>query len=76
MGSSDFNAEVKAFDSDHIVRGATSFAWSSVVWRERQTSTCCRRGSKFRWMRSTPTASESTIEKFFECFASTGVKSP
>ena len=24
IGSSDFNAEVKAFDSDHIVRGANS----------------------------------------------------
>jgi len=29
--------------------------------------------AKLRWMRSTPIPRESMIEKFFECFARTGV---
>lgn len=33
-------------------------------------------GSKFRWMRSTPTESVSTKSKLFVCLAKTGVKSP
>src|SRR5260370_23789989 len=33
-------------------------------------------GSKFRCIRSTPTAMQSMSENDFECFASTGVKSP
>src|SRR3972149_4626466 len=39
-------------------------------------STCFRMGSKLRCIRSTPTEIASTRENAFECFASTGVKSP
>lgn len=41
-----------------------------------QASTCFLIGSKFRCMRSTPTARMSTRLKCLVCFASTGVKSP
>src|SRR3981081_974458 len=41
-----------------------------------QASTCFRIGSKFRCIRSTPTEMQSIRENDFECFASTGVKSP
>src|SRR5215469_17610913 len=52
------------------------FAVTSVSSDCRQSSTCLRIGSKFRCIRSTPTEIASTNEKDFECFASTGVKSP
>ena len=52
------------------------FAVTSVSSDCRQISTCLRIGSKFRCMRSTPTEIESTNEKDFECFASTGVNAP
>jgi len=39
----------------------------------RQCSVCRRMGSKLRCMRSTPIATLSCREEFFECFASTGV---
>jgi hypothetical protein len=41
-----------------------------------QASTCLRTGSKFRCIRSTSTGIQSMSENDFECFASTGVKSP
>ena len=39
-------------------------------------STYFRIGSKFRCIRSTPTEMQSMSENDFECFASTGVKTP
>src|SRR5580704_13119783 len=39
-------------------------------------STYFRIGSKFRFIRSTPTEMQSMSENDFECFASTGVKTP
>jgi hypothetical protein len=39
-------------------------------------STCLRIGSKFRCMRSTPTAMQSMSENDFECLARTGVNTP
>ena len=48
---------------------------SDSCWA-RQLSTCCRIGSKFRCTRSTPVESVSSSEKYFECFAKTGLKSP
>jgi len=41
-----------------------------------QVSTCLRMGSKLRCIRSTPTEMQSMSENDFECFASTGVKTP
>jgi hypothetical protein len=41
-----------------------------------QASTCFRIGSKFRRIRSTPTAMHSIGENDFECFANTGVTAP
>jgi hypothetical protein len=41
-----------------------------------QASTCLCIGSKLRCIRSTPAAMQSINENDFECFASTGVKSP
>jgi DNA-directed RNA polymerase specialized sigma24 family protein len=41
------------------------------VWR--QLSTCRCMGSKFRWMRSTPTERVSTRLKLLVCLAKTGV---
>ena len=38
--------------------------------------TCRRIGSKFRWMRSTPTDSVSTRLKLLVCLARTGVNAP
>ena len=52
------------------------FAVTSVGFAWRQSSTCLRKGSKFRCIRSTPTEIASTSEKDLECLASTGVKSP
>ena len=42
----------------------------------RQDSTWRCMGSKFRWMRSTPTESVSTRLKLLVCLAKTGVKAP
>src|SRR5260370_37729685 len=39
-------------------------------------STCCRSGSKFRCIRSTPTEMQSIRENDFECLASTRVNTP
>ena len=41
-----------------------------------QVLICLRTGSKFRCIRSMPTEMQSTSDNDFECFASTGVKSP
>src|SRR5260370_31164652 len=54
----------------------TTFAVESVSSLFCQSSTCFRIGSKFLCMRSTPTEIQSMSENDFECFASTGVKSP
>jgi hypothetical protein len=48
-----------------------SFAASADSGCAHQRSTCCRIGSKFRCIRSTPTESASSSEKRFECFANT-----
>lgn len=53
-----------------------TFAVTSVNSLLCQASTCFRMGSKFRCIRSTPTEMQSISENDFECFASTGVKSP
>src|SRR5450756_1200511 len=54
----------------------TTLAVTSTTSLLCHVSTCFRIGSKFRCIRSTPIARESTSENDFECFASTGVKSP
>ena len=54
----------------------TTFAVTSVSSLLCHASTCFRMGSKLRCIRSTPTAMQSISENDFECFASTGVKSP
>jgi len=54
----------------------TTFAVTSVSSLLCHSSTCFRSGSKFRRIRSTPTAMQSISENDFECLASTGVKSP
>src|ERR1700751_324672 len=54
----------------------TTLAVTSVSSLLRQVSTCLRIGSKLRCMRSMPTEMQSISENDFECFASTGVKSP
>src|SRR5258708_5282227 len=54
----------------------TTLAVTSVSSLLCQVSTCFRIGSKFRCMRSTPTEMQSMSENDFECFPSTGVKSP
>src|SRR5579862_5420098 len=53
-----------------------SFAVISASCDSRQPSTCFRMPSKFRCIRSTPIDSAEVSEKFFECLASTGWKSP
>jgi hypothetical protein len=50
-----------------------SFAATVEICLDRHSSTCRRIGSKFRCIRSTPIAKLSSSEKFFECFAKTGV---
>src|SRR3989442_8319806 len=54
----------------------TTLAVTSVSSLRCQASTCFRMGSKLRCIRSTPTEMQSMRENDFECFASTGVKSP
>src|SRR5260370_2811796 len=54
----------------------TTFAVTSVNSLLCQASTCFSIGSTFRCIRSTPTERQSTSENDFECFASTGVKTP
>src|SRR5713226_5829748 len=54
----------------------TTLAVTSVNSLLCHASTCFRIGSKFRCIRSTPTEIQSINENDFECFASTGVKSP
>ena len=54
----------------------TTLAVTSVNSLLGHASTCFRIGSKFRCIRSTPTEMESMSEGDFECFASTGVKTP
>src|SRR5258708_18528945 len=55
-----------------------SRAWSFDEGQAPRTAkpTCFRIGSKFRCIRSTPIAMESTSENDFECLASTGVNTP
>ena len=52
----------------------TTLALTPVNSLFYQASTCLRMGSKFRCIRSTPTAMQSMSENDFECSASTGVK--
>jgi hypothetical protein len=54
----------------------TTFAVTSVNSLLCEVSTCFRIGSKFLCIRSTPTEMQSMSENDFECFASTGVKTP
>src|SRR6266852_4178363 len=54
----------------------TTLAVTSVNSLLCQASTCFRIGSKLRCIRSTPTEMQSMSENDFECFASTGVKTP
>src|SRR6266446_10929000 len=54
----------------------TTLAVTSVSSLFCQISTCFRMGSKFRCIRSTPTEMQSMSENDFECFASTGAKTP
>src|SRR5258708_1145037 len=54
----------------------TTLAVTSVSSLRCQASTCLRMGSKLRCIRSTPTEMQSMSENDFECFVSTGVKSP
>jgi hypothetical protein len=53
-----------------------TFAAASVNCCDRQRSTWPCIGSKLRCIRSTPTDKLSWSEKFLECLANTGVKSP
>ena len=53
-----------------------SFALSSGIRTSCHCSTYDFMDLKFRCIRSTPMQRQSRREKFFECFASTGVKSP
>ena len=53
-----------------------SLARSSVICELRHCSTCRCLGSKFRWIRSTPTASVSIKLKLLLCLAKTGVNTP
>src|ERR1700678_22329 len=54
----------------------TTLTVTSVNSLRCQVSTCFRIGSKLRCIRSTPTEMQSMSENDFECFASTGVKTP
>ena len=68
LGGFEFALDERLVDDHLAVMSANSLLC--------HVSTCFRIGSKFLCMRSTPTEIQSMSENDFECFASTGVKSP